>query len=142
MKPSSRLTRFIDLPDGLAVGEALAQATASLESHRQSALGVIDGAIADLVATSGQGPPESLARLADSIGSLAGMFELDALGQAAKRLGGLLRLFDDHATADHDLIDLHIAALRAIRAHPDPRRAAELLRGLDQISAREARRLG
>ena len=44
------------------------------------------------------------------------------------------------AAADPDLIGLHITALRVIRAQPDGQGAAELLKGLDQIAAREARR--
>ncbi len=142
MSQSSRLTRFIDLPDGIAVGEALARAGESLESHREAALKVIDTAIGDLAAAGSQAPYDSLARLSDSIGGLAGMFQLDALGQAAKRLGDMVRLFEERGAADPDLIGLHIAALRAIRIQPDPHGAAELLKGLDQIAARVAQRAG
>ena len=140
MSQPSRLTRFIDLPDGIVAGEALARAGESLESHREAALKVIDTAIGDLAAAGGRASYESLARLSDSIGGLAGMFQLDVLGQAAKRLGDIVRLFEERGAADPDLIGLHIAALRALRLQPDPRAAAELLKGLDQIAARVARR--
>lgn len=140
MSQPSRLTRFIDLPDGLAVDEALAQADAGLESHRQAALQVIDQALGELADAGSQASAEALARLSDSIGSLAGMFQLDALCRAAKRLGDIVRLLHERRAANPDLIDLHITALRIIRAQPDGQGAAELLKGLDQIAAREARR--
>jgi|GEM_PF-4495487 len=142
MSQSSRLTRFLDLPDGIAAGEALARAGESLESHREAALKVIDTAIGELATAGSQAPHDVLARLSDSIGGLAGMFRLEALGQAAKRLGDIVRLFEERGAADPDLIGLHIAALRALRVQTDPHGAAELLKGLEQIAARVAQRAG
>ncbi|WP_419319898.1 chemotaxis protein CheE [Caulobacter sp. ErkDOM-E] len=140
MSQPSRLTRFMDLPDGLAVDEALARADASLESHRQAALQLIDQALGELADAGSRASAEALARLSDSIGSLAGMFQLNALCRVAKRLGDIVRTLNERGGADHDLIGLHITALRVIRVQPDGQGAAELLKGLDQIAAREARR--
>ncbi|ALL14583.1 Hpt domain-containing protein [Caulobacter henricii] len=139
MTALSRLTRYIDLPDGLDPQEALCRANDSLESHRSSALKVIDQALAELVEGGNQASLETLARLSDSIGGLAGMFQMDALGQAAKRLCDIVRLFQLRGTSAPALIDLHIAALRLVRSHPDSAQATELLRGLDRIAAREAK---
>jgi hypothetical protein len=70
------------------------------------------------------------------------MFQLDALSRTAKRLGDVVRVFDARGATDPDLISLHITAMRVVRAQPDAPGAAELLKGLDQIAAREARRAG
>ena len=142
MSQPSRLTRFMDLPDGIAVEEALARAGATLESHREAALQVIDAALAELATAGSQASHESLARLADSIGGLAGLFQLEALGHAAKRLGDIVRLFSERGADDPELIGLYIAALRALRVQSDPHGAAEILKGLDQIAARASRRAG
>lgn len=140
MSQASRPTR--DLPDGVVVGEALSRAVENLESHRATALRLIDQAIDDLADEGSQASHEVLARLSDSIGGLAGMFQLDALSQAAKQLGGIVRALEERGTSNPELIGLHIAALRVVRALADTDDADEILRGLNQIGARAARRPG
>ena len=135
----------MNLPGGITAGQALAAASENLDAHRDTALGQIDKAIGDLArgeAGEGDASPQAVARLADSIASLAGMFQLDALSLTAKRLSDVVRVVDGRGAAGSDLIGLHITALRVMRAQPDAQGAAELLRGLDQIAAREARRGG
>jgi hypothetical protein len=143
MSTPSRLGRFVNLPEGINTEQALAAASQNLDAHRDTALGLIDKAIDDLAqgaAADDGASPQAVARLADSIGSLAGMFQLDALSRTAKRLSDIVRVVDGCGPEQSDLIGLHITALRVVRAQPDAPGAAELLRGLDQIAARAAQR--
>ena len=143
MSAPSRLSRFMDLPGGIDAGQALAAADENLNSHRDAALGLIDRAIGDLSdSDKGQASTEAVTRLADSVASLAGMFDLPALSQAAKRLSDTIRALADRQTWDQQTVAVHIAALRVLRNQTDTAVASKILRGLDQLAAHAAREKG
>lgn len=143
MSAPSRLSRFMDLPEGIDASQALTAAGENLNAHRDDALGLIDKALADLAQSdSAEASSEAVARLADSVASLAGMFELVALSRAAKRLGDTVRVMMDRQIWDSETVSVHVAALRVLRTQTDPAGAAMILQGLDQLVARLMRQPG
>lgn len=139
MSTPSRLTRFMGLPGGINPTQALAAAEANVESYRETALALLDKAIGDLGADATGEPNEEIARLADSIAGLAGMFGLDAVSHVARRLCETVR---NQIAAGHwekATVDIHVAALRLIRARADSEDIPKLLAGLDRLAARTQR---
>jgi HPt (histidine-containing phosphotransfer) domain-containing protein len=143
MSAPSRLSRFMDVPGGIDAGQALAAADENLSGHRDAALDLIDRAIGDLSASdNGQASTDAVTRLADSVASLAGMFELVALSQAAKRLSDTVRALAERQTWDQETVAVHIAALRILRTQTDEAVVGKILRGLDQLAAHATREKG
>ena len=133
---ASRLTRFIDLPEGLDMRTALANARANAEAYRERALSQIDTDIAALLAAGEMVAPETASRLAESIGSMAGMFGLSALEQSARRLCDMIRALAERSTWDRTSVWVNIQALKIIRQHGDSENLGEILAGLQQLAKR------
>jgi hypothetical protein len=142
MTANSRLTAFIGRPDGINPAQALAAADANLEAYRDTALALVDKAIADLTAGAGTAPHDEIERLADSIAGLAGMFGQHGVTHAAKRLCETVRAMVATRAWEQTTIDVHIAALRLIRARAGTQDVAQLLAGLDRLAARKAGAVG
>jgi len=142
MSAASRLTPFMGRPDGINPAQALAAADANLEAYRETALALVDKAIADLAEGAASAPHEEIERLADSIAALAGMFGEAGVTHAAKRLCETVRGMVASRAWEQTTIDVHIAALRVIRARAGNQDVAQLLAGLDRLAARKVKGLG
>lgn len=133
---ASRLTRFIDLPEGLDMQTALANARANAEAYRERALSQIDTDIAALIAAGEMVSPDTASRLAESIGSMAGMFGLPALEQSARRLSDMVRTLVERSTWDRSSVWVNIQALKIIRKYGDSQDLGEILDGLEKLAKR------
>lgn len=133
---TSRLTRFIDLPEGLDMQTALANARANAEAYRERALSQIDTDIAALMAAGDAVTPETAARLGESIGSMAGMFGLPALEQSARRLCDMVRTLVERSTWDRSSVWVNVQALKLIRQYGDSEDLGEILEGLQKLAKR------
>jgi HPt (histidine-containing phosphotransfer) domain-containing protein len=127
------------LPGGINPAQALEAAQVNVESYRETALALLDRAIADLGADATAAPSQEIARLADSIAGLAGTFDLDALSHVARRLCDTVRLQVATGQWEQTTVDIHIAALRIVRARADADNIPKLLEGLDRLAARTRR---
>lgn len=135
---SSRLTRFVDLPDGIDVRTALLRAQENAEAYRESAMELIDQAIDAMIAAGERIDAATAARLAESVRSLAGMFELVTLEQSAASLCGMIRALVERGAWDIKAIGVNIRALKIIRQHGDSENLQEVLEGLRRLGARAA----
>jgi hypothetical protein len=140
----SRLSRFVGLPDGLTPNMALAQADLNLQAHRQAVLKDLDAAIAatDAILAHADSPSraaqQALFRTAYEIAGLAGLYDLAALGAAARSLCDLIDLCRQRQVWNAPGVAVHLAAVRLLR-RPDLGGGGaeqEILRGLARIVQR------
>jgi hypothetical protein len=135
---ASRLTRFMDLPGGIDIRTALARAQANAEAYRGSAIELIDQAIDALIAAGEDVDATTAARLAESVRSLAGMFELSTLEQSATALCDMIRALSERGAWDSRAVWLNVRALKIIRQHGDSENLQEILEGLRRLGAKAA----
>ncbi|MDR7231271.1 translation initiation factor 2B subunit (eIF-2B alpha/beta/delta family) [Caulobacter sp. BE264] len=135
---ASRLTRFVDLPGGIDIRTALMRAQANAEAYRGSAMELIDQAIDALMAAGEDVDASTAARLAESVRSLAGMFELVTLEQSAASLCDLIRALVERGAWDTRAVWVNIRALKIIRQHGDSENLQEVLEGLRRLGAKAA----
>lgn len=135
---ASRLTRFVDLPGGIDIRTALVRAQANAEAYRGSAMELIDQAIEALIAAGEDVDANTAARLAESVRSLAGMFELATLEQSAASLCDLIRALIERGAWDTRAVWINIRALKIIRQHGDSENLQEVLEGLRRLGAKAA----
>lgn len=135
---ASRLTRFVDLPGGIDIRTALVRAQANAEAYRGSALQLIDQAIDALVAAGEDVDATTAARLAESVRSLAGMFELATLEQSAASLCAMIRALEERGAWDSRAVWVNIRALKIIRQHGDSENLQKVLEGLRRLGAKAA----
>jgi hypothetical protein len=135
---ASRLTRFVDLPGGIDIRTALERAQANAEAYRGSAMALIDQAIEALVAAGEDVDAATAARLAESVRSLAGMFELSTLEQSAASLCDMIRALVERGAWDSRAVWINIRALKIIRQHGDSETLKEVLEELRRLGAKAA----
>lgn len=135
---ASRLTRFVDLPGGIDIRTALVRAQANAEAYRGSAMELIDQAIEALIAAGEDVDANTAARLAESVRSLAGMFQLATLEQSAASLCDLIRALIERGAWDTRAVWINIRALKIIRQHGDSENLQEVLEGLRRLGAKAA----
>ena len=135
---ASRLTRFVDLPGGIDIRTALERAQANAEAYRGSAMALIDQAIEALVAAGEDVDAATAARLAESVRSLAGMFELSTLEQSAASLCDMIRALVERGAWDSRAVWINIRALKIIRQHGDSETLKEVLEELQRLGAKAA----
>ncbi len=129
-------------PGGLRVGDALDAAQTNLESIREDCLKAIDARLETLEqlhhqTLAGDRPElrdEIYAQAAD-IQSVAGVYGLDELGQAAFSLCDLVDRLRSVDRWDRQAVAVHLNALRLFR-NPQPEAAAAVLEGLQRITGR------
>lgn len=135
---ASRLTRFVDLPGGIDIRTALVRAQANAEAYRGSAMELIDQAIEALIAAGEDVDANTAARLAESVRSLAGMFQLATLEQSAASLCDLIRALIERGAWDTRAVWINIRALKIIRQHGDSENLQEVLEGLRRLGVKAA----
>ena len=143
---TNRLEKLLHEPGGMTVGDALRKATENLETIRDSSLSTLDehlGKIEALRREAGRVASaevkEGIYRLSNSIHSIAGVFGLGQLGEAAF---SLCELIDRQRERDHwspEAVDVHLAAFRIFRRPDDQVDGEAVLAGLRQITEREKR---
>lgn len=136
---ASRLTRFVDLPGGIDPQTALLRAQANAEAYRGSAMALIDQAIDALVAAGPDVDARTAERLAESVRSLAGMFDLSVLEQSAGGLCDMIRALVERGVWDATAVRINVQALKIIRQHGDSEHLEEILDGLRRLGAKAAK---
>ncbi len=141
----SRLNRFISLPGGLTEEVALARAHTNLEAHRTAALEAVDAAIEAMGVLAGDCAAKPAARtrlheMAYEIASMAGLYNLVALGIAAQSLCDLIEGCRLRGAWDVAGVGVHLGAIRLLRRpeHAVGAAEGEILSGLARIVKREA----
>lgn len=118
--PRNRLTALITRPGGTRRDKAVAEAMRRVESHRRPTLAQLDLLISRLeeaVAAKGRistAELEQIGELADRIVSLALLFGLESLAEAAMRLCDLGFAFVARGQIEFDPIAVHVRALRLL----------------------------
>ncbi|HJV43487.1 chemotaxis protein CheE [Caulobacter sp.] len=143
-RPQNRLSAMIRQRGGLLAKDAIAAAEAGVETLRESSMAALDQTLADIERRFGAGaadrasePYEELYLLASRVIDVSAFVTDAGIDKAAV---SLCTLVDSCDSADHwrwDAVDVHINALRLLRATgaqlPVDQRDA-MLQGLYQVS--------
>ena len=139
---TNRLTKLIREPGGVKVEDALEQAKVNLETVRESSLVAVDARLSEIEelhrqAAAGITPAlrDAIYAQASDIHSVAGVFDLADLGEAAFSLCELvdrLRVLDRW---DPQAVEVHLYALRLFR-EPQPQGGEAVLEGLRRVTGR------
>ena len=139
---TNRLTKMIQEPGGVRVGDALEAAQTNLDSIRDSCLQSIDARLEELEQLHQQTRAGDASELRDEIysraadiHSVAGVFGLAELGQAAFSLCDLVDRLRSLGRWDQQAVAVHLNALRLFR-NPQPGTAAAVLEGLQRVTNR------
>lgn len=143
-RPTNRLTAMIKERGGIMAKDAIAAAEAGVESLRESSIAALDDAIAEIERRFGKDTPERVSEAYEGLYVLGSrIIDVSAFVSDAgidKAAVSLCTLVDSCEGAGHwrwDAVDVHIDALRLLRAHgaalPVAQRDA-MLQGLYQVS--------
>jgi len=139
----NRLAKLIREPGGAKVAEVLKRADENLDAIRAQCLDALDRhleEITQLRASSGPAPSaavkDAIYQLASDIHGVAGVFGLEALGEAAFSLCELADRLRRSDRWSQDAVDVHISALRLLRHPEGAGDSAQVLRGLYQVLGR------
>ena len=139
---TNRLTKMIREPGGMRVEDALEGAKANLETIREGCLEAVDARLTELDRLHREAGAAPTAELKDAIyaqasdvHSVAGVFGLQELGEAAFSLCDLVDRLRALDRWDPKAIEVHLNALRLFR-EPQPQAAAAVLEGLRRVSGR------
>jgi hypothetical protein len=116
----NRLAKLIRLPGGAPVREALAKAEANVEALRASSLAIIDDMLAEIdrlgaPRTSPDGRDSGqIYDVANQLVGIAGLFGLEAVGQAALSLCELVDCTSE-VGCEREEMDVHIRSLHLLR---------------------------
>lgn len=145
----SRLSKIIKQPGGVTVRGALKDAKQNLEKLRLECVIEIDAKLAQIQRRFGQAkerPSEAeideFYRLSNDIVGVAGMFDMNELGEAAFSLCELLDRLKSANQWDGPAVEVHVSSLALLRhAKPDTPENQAVLMGLRKLTARvDARR--
>jgi hypothetical protein len=124
-------------PGGLSEADAVAGATAGLESLRAESGAALDAAMQRAEAAAAEGPPgsETLYRCASEIVEYAGGYGLGPMEKAAYSLCELVDALREAGRWNADGVAVHLQTLRLLRpAPPDSAEAYQpVLAGLEQV---------
>lgn len=143
-RPTNRLTALIKERGGLMAKDAIAAAEAGVESLRESSMAALDAAMAEIERRFGRSaadrqsePFEGLYVLASSILDVSAFVTDAGIDKAAISLCTLVDSCESAGAWRWDAVDVHINALRLLRAHgaelPVDQRDG-MLQGLYQVS--------
>lgn len=143
-RPTNRLTALIKERGGLMAKDAIAAAEAGVETLRESSMAALDEAISEIerrfgkdVAARAEEPYEDLYVLGSRIIDVSAFVSNAGIDKAAMSLCTLVDSCEGAGYWRWDAVDVHIDALRLLRAHgaalpPEQREA--MLQGLYQVS--------
>jgi len=136
-------------PGGVSVNQALRQADTALEPLREASLAAIDASIAEIVVRFGVAAPgraeepfEDLYVLCSGIIDLGIFVVGSGLDDAARYFCGLVDLSDELNIRAWDAIDVHIEALKLLRASGVAMTVAQRTVILDGLGKVTLRRVG
>ena len=140
---ASRLAPMIGTREGLTIEQATAAAEANLISIRDECLASLDEALAvvfahvpGLISRPSKAGAETVYQAASQVLSLAGLCQLEALGQAAFSLCDLIDTSGTRGRWNSAALDAHLNALRILRnpeAVADQHALAQMLMGLKLV---------
>ena len=145
----SRLSKIIRQPGGVTVRGALKDAKRNLDMIRRECVAEIDAKLGVIQQKYGQAEdrPETadldeLYRLSNDIVGMAGVFEMNELGEAAFSLCELIDRLKAPDQWDWPAVEVHLSGLRLLRrATPGAPENQDVLNGLRKLTARvDARR--
>ncbi len=143
---TNRLEKLLREPGGISVGDALRKAAENLESIRETSLSGLDERLhkieqlrRDAGRKASAEAKEAIYRLANDIHSIAGVFGLAQLGEAAFSLCELIDRQRAHGRWSPEAVDVHLAAFHIFRRPDDQVDGEAVLAGLRQITERERR---
>jgi len=145
-KVENRLAKLAKSPGGKTVEEAVTSAQHRIESVRDrcvAALAIKAEQLAVLAAgdraDDGHATLEGLYNLSNAIFGVAGVYELDALAEAACSLCDLLHGFCNGETVNWSAVDVHVDGIRLLatgRVAGTSEGAASILAGLRRVRER------
>jgi hypothetical protein len=141
-KVENRLTKLVGEPGGRTLIDALKAAEQRIEAARERSLESLGPKIDRLyaLAKSGQGgsaaDAATIYALANEIFALAGLFGQSMLAEAALSLCDLIAGGEDDAPLSWPAVDVHIDALRLLRAADGDPALAGVIDELRKVSAR------
>lgn len=141
-KIENRLAKIARAPGGKSVDEAVRSAEQRIESVRDqcvAALAVKADLLAEVAgrdrAGAVQATLEQLYNISNAIFGVAGVYDLDALAEAACSLCDLLHGFRNGETINWSAVDVHVDGIRLL-ATGRSEGAASVLDGLRKVRAR------
>ncbi len=147
LRVPNRLAAVVKTPGGKTVAEAVAAAEVKIDLIKDDCLDAIDAALADMTAASASmkaGTPsrdqiEALYSLSNDVFGIAGVFALNAVGEAAYSLCDLLDKFMVTGSWNWPAVEVHLNGLRVLRALGESVTAAQaepVLSGLKAVAKR------
>ncbi len=141
---TNRLAKMIREPGGVRVEDALRDAESNLETLRDGCLESIDSRLAGIEQLHRQTEAgasleqmDAMYAQASDIHSVAGVFGLGELGQAAFSLCELVDRLRAAGRWDAKAVEVHLNALRLFREpSPHPAAATAVLEGLGRVTNR------
>jgi hypothetical protein len=141
---TNRLSRLLREPGGITVGHALRKAAENLETIREPTLAALDEHLARIEQLRHEAgrkasveTKEAIYRLSNAIHSIAGVFGLHQLGEAAFSLCELIDRQRERGRWSPEAVDVHLAAFRIFRRPDDQVDGEAVLAGLRRITDRE-----
>jgi hypothetical protein len=140
----NRLEKLLLEPGGVTVGQALRKAAENLESIRESSLTALDERLSQIEALrraagrrASSEVKEAIYLLANDVHSIAGVFGLHHLGEAAFSLCELIDRQRERGRWSPEAVDVHLAAFHIFRRPDHDADGEAVLAGLRQITDRE-----
>jgi len=150
IKVENRLAKLVQVPGGISLAEALERADQNLEKVKDEYLAVLDEKIARIEQLAGAAKPDpavvdELYGVSNDMVTVAGVFGLGELGQAAYSFCELLDRLRQTGAWSPQAVAVHVSAMKLLR---HPQAAAShggcdaVLKGLRQVTERTAPRVG
>ena len=148
IKIENRLAKLVQMPGGVSLAEALERADSNLEDVKGEYLADLDCKIAHIEQLAGGGRPDpdtvdELYTASNEMVSIAGVFGLGELGQAAYSFCELLDRLRQTGAWSAQAVAVHIGAMKLLR-HPLTAEShggcKAVLEGLRQVTERTAPR--
>ena len=145
----SRLSKIMKQPGGTTIRGALKDAKRNLEKLRLECIAEIDAKLGEIQQKFGQAQERPVDadidvfyRLSNDIIGMAGLFDLEELGEAAFSLCELLDRLKSSGQWDWPAVEVHLSAIILLRrATPGAKENQSILSGLRKLTARvDARR--
>jgi hypothetical protein len=140
-RPENPLTKLVQAPGGLRVGDALEKAAENLSTIKNDCLATIDAQLAeltDLSAEGGAAPTDAVKQqiyaTSNDILAVSGVFELAELSQAAYSLCDLIDRLSPSGRWSKPAVDVHLSAFYLLRNVDPESDRSSVLEGLRQVT--------
>ena len=149
IKVENRLAKLVQMPGGISLAEALDKADQNLEVVKDQYLAILDEKIARIEQLAGAAKPapatvDELYAASNDMVTVAGVFALGELGQAAYSFCELLDRLRQTGAWSPQAVAVHVSAMKLLR-HPQTADShggcKAVLEGLRQVTDRAAPRV-